>query len=332
MSLSLLAVEALIGTKLAAMAGSFGIHRLAQSREGRLARRTPPEGRMIEVDGIELHYRIDGTGEDLVLIHGAGGNIADFDQLMPALTPRYRVLRIDRPGLGWSGHPKVLPWQSRGLGPVEQARLLASAAGRLGFGPAVVLGHSYGGAVALAWALERPDTAAALVALSAVSIPGQRAANAERLGLASRITGPFLAPLITAFLPRKSMDAILARIFAPQLPPADYFSRIGPLALRRAALRHNARQVLGLPEAIAAMAARYDAIACPVEIVHGTEDAIVPFDLHALPLDDRLRDSRLTALSGIGHMPHHAVPEAVIDAIDRAAARARQLPSPGPLG
>jgi pimeloyl-ACP methyl ester carboxylesterase len=73
---------------------------------------------------------------------------------------------------------------------------------------------------------------------------------------------------------------------------------------------------------IVRMAERYPALDLPVEIVHGTEDEIVPLAIHSAPLAERVPGANLVILEGVGHMPHHADPEAVVAAIDRAAARA----------
>ena len=70
------------------------------------------------------------------------------------------------------------------------------------------------------------------------------------------------------------------------------------------------------------MDAKYDLLKMPVEIIHGDADTIVPMHIHAERLVNDLSDAALTRLPGMGHMPHHADPEAVIAAIDRAAARA----------
>ena len=69
------------------------------------------------------------------------------------------------------------------------------------------------------------------------------------------------------------------------------------------------------------MERRYRDLSLPVEMVHGTADTIVPVDIHANVLIDMLPNGNLPLLDGIGHMPHHADPEAVVAAIDRAAAR-----------
>ena len=68
---------------------------------------------------------------------------------------------------------------------------------------------------------------------------------------------------------------------------------------------------------------RYPEITCPVEIVHGEADIIVPPQIHAIPLSNILPDARLTLLPGVGHMPHHARPNDVVAALDRLAAAAR---------
>ncbi len=89
-----------------------------------------------------------------------------------------------------------------------------------------------------------------------------------------------------------------------------------------ATFRENARQVNTLRPQVVAMAARYDALTLPIEIVHGDADTTVPLDIHSGPLARRLANARLTVLPGVGHMPHHADPDAVVAAIDRAAERA----------
>jgi pimeloyl-ACP methyl ester carboxylesterase len=105
--------------------------------------------------------------------------------------------------------------------------------------------------------------------------------------------------------------------------PEGYAEYIGTgLTLRRATLATNARQVNSLRSHLVLMADAYPGLDRPVEIVHGTADTIVPHDIHAVPLSRVLPDAQLTLLPGVGHMAHHADPEAVVAAVDRAAGRA----------
>ncbi len=87
----------------------------------------------------------------MILIHGASGNTRDFTfDLAKRLDDRYRVIAFDRPGLGWSDSAG-----DAGVSPLVQADILRAAADQLGVRNPIVVGHSYGGAVAMAWAPAR---------------------------------------------------------------------------------------------------------------------------------------------------------------------------------
>lgn len=114
----------------------------------------PPEGQFVDVDGVRVHLVQEGEGPDVVLLHGAGGSTRDFTyQFVDRIKDRYRVTVIDRPGLGYSDRLRDYGLFSRAAEtPRDQARLLQAAAALVGVETPIVLGHSFGGAVALAWA------------------------------------------------------------------------------------------------------------------------------------------------------------------------------------
>jgi pimeloyl-ACP methyl ester carboxylesterase len=311
---SLFIAAALIGGGYALVSGRVA----ARSAAAEAA--YPPTGRLLQVHGRALHADVSGTGPDVVLIHGASGNTRDFTfDLAQRLAARYRVIAFDRPGLGWSDDAG-----DAGISPQGQAEILREAARQLGVERPVILGHSYGGAVAMAWALQDRDGPAALVLLGGATLPwpgglgGWYSLTSSRLGRAT------VVPLVSAFAPMSRTQDAIAAIFAPDPVPPGYADYIGAgLTLRPGSLGTNARQVNGLRPHIVEMAQTYAQLSLPVEILHGTADTIVPADVHAIPLSTRLPDAVLTLLPGIGHMPHHADPAAVVAAIDRAAARAR---------
>ncbi|MFT6674136.1 MAG: pimeloyl-ACP methyl ester carboxylesterase [Sulfitobacter sp.] len=309
---------------LAALVGLTQWRARAQESSANAAH--PPSGTLIDVSGVPVQYQTFGSGPDLILIHGASGNLRDFTLgFAQALSDRYRVILFDRPGLGWTGRlPQMQgPWNPRAESPQQQAALLQGAADQIGVKNPIVLGHSYGGAVALAWALSRPKDTAALVMVSAVSEPWP-----GTLGLLYQITGSaaggaLVIPMITAFVPESYVRSSINEIFAPQSAPQGYASHLGvDLTLRRESTRANAQQVTALRPHIVDMQKHYATLTMPVEIIHGTADTIVPPQIHAQVFVNDIPDGRLTLLPGQGHMPHHTAPEAVFDAIDRAAARA----------
>ncbi|ETW14703.1 alpha/beta hydrolase fold protein [Roseivivax marinus] len=297
----------------------------ATARTGSAEARWPPIGQFVEVDGQRVHAWIEGSGPDLVLIHGASGNLRDFTfRLADRLTDRYRVIAFDRPGLGYTERASENyggAFDTDAESPAVQADMLARAAAQLGVENPIVLGHSYGGAVAMAWGLEQD--ASALVVVSGATMPWPGDLGAQYAVLGSSVGGALLAPILSATAGEKRINEAVSSIFAPQAAPAGYLDYVGAgLTLRPASLRANARQVNTLRPHVVSMSERYPRLDLPVELVHGDEDEIVPLDVHSRRLVERLPNARLTVLDGIGHMPHQVAPDAIVAAIDRAASRA----------
>ncbi|SIS73239.1 Pimeloyl-ACP methyl ester carboxylesterase [Phaeovulum vinaykumarii] len=299
---------------------------------------------MIAVAGGRVHARVLGSGgRDLVMIHGASGNLEDFTLgLAQDLARDFRVVLFDRPGLGHSTGGAEM------VAPQAQAGRLMAAAAALDLRAPIVLGHSYGGAVALAWALATrgagdaappaPPTpplppslppsvaasvaASALVLVSAAAMPWPGGLGPLYPLMASGLGRHVLAPMVAAYAGRAQIEAALASVFAPQAVPPGYGAHLGVRLSTRASVQHmNARQVNGLKPHLRAMAQGYGGLDLPVEMVHGTADVIVPPAIHARPLARLLPAAHLRELPGVGHMPHHVAPEAVAAAVRRAAGR-----------
>jgi len=293
----------------------------------------PPTGKFVTTSVGRVHYVQQGSGPHIVLLHGAGGNLREFTfDLMGRLTDRYTVTAFDRPGLGYTDRlPGIDPgtFSTTAEGPREQAQMLREAANMLGIADPVVLGHSFGGIVAYAWAVEGLDTpspadAAAIVSLAGVTLPWPGDLGAYYTLNGSRFGGLVTTPLISAFVPDTRVQQGINGIFAPQVPPTGYADHIGaPLSLRLDSFRANIRQVNTLRPEVVKLATRYPELTLPVEILHGTADTTVPITVHAEPFSQIVSSANVMALDGVGHMPHHADPDATIAAIDRAAARAQ---------
>ena len=307
--------------------GTVLVERQAAAREAQAEADFPPEGQMITVNGTQVHVLIRGSGPDLVLLHGASGNLRDFSfGLIDQLADRYRVIAFDRPGLGYTGrtdpaYDSAFTSQAETL--AEQATLLQAAAAQLGADKPLVMGQSFGGAVALAWALDHPDHISGLILVSAPSNVWNGGLGPIYAINASVLGGAFMLPLISAFAPATQVRTTLESIFAPNPVPPGYDAHVGAeLVIRRGSFRANARQVAALKSELAMLVPRYGTLTLPVEIVHGDSDTVVPLEVHSAKLLNQIPGAVLTVLPGVGHMPHHTDPQAVIAAIDRAAARA----------
>ncbi len=257
-----------------------------------------------------------GDGPPVILLHGASGNFLDWTfGRFNELAKTHRVLAFDRPGLGFSD-----PAESPSLS--DQAALMRKAAGKLGMERAIVVGHSFGGAVALAWALDAPETVSGLLLLSAPSMlwPGTAGrlydlANTPVLGFAFSRLIPFLAT-------ENRIQQAVDTIFEPQPMPEGYIKFVRSiLSANPTRYRTNAIQVATLKPQIAKMIPRYSSLPMPIELVHGKEDTIVPADLHSVEFAKKMPNAGLTLLDGIGHMPHHAAPETFFEAFGRVNKR-----------
>jgi pimeloyl-ACP methyl ester carboxylesterase len=279
----------------------------------------PPIGTLMQVNGVTVHAWEAGSGPTVILLHGASGNLRDFTfDLAPRLAASYRVIAFDRPGLGYSDG-----LHARGESPAEQAALLSDAARQMGVDRAIIVGHSYGGAVAMAWALNHREQAAAVVSLAGAIQPWQGGLGSWYWLTSSKIGGATIVPLVAALAPRSRAQTAIESIFTPDPVPVGYVDYIGvDLTLRAPALRANSRQVNSLITHVTAMAPRYSSLTLPIEVVHGTRDDTVPIATHSEPLILQATSARLTRLEGVGHMPHHADVAASLAAIDRAATRA----------
>ncbi|RDG37019.1 alpha/beta fold hydrolase [Streptomyces corynorhini] len=128
----------------------------------------------ITVNGVALQYTDrGGEGPPLLLVHGWGGDGAEWEPHLRAWAGRRRVLVPDLRGHGRSAVPH------EGYGPRDFAADLAALLGALGTGPVVAVGHSMGGQVVTALAVEHPELVRALV----VADPAYGADEAELAGL-----------------------------------------------------------------------------------------------------------------------------------------------------
>jgi pimeloyl-ACP methyl ester carboxylesterase len=162
-----------VTTAVAAATGLLAATAVVNRQLAQKAQRdNPPIGQFLEVDGVRLHYVERGTGRPLVLFHGNGSMIQDFESsgLIDLAAKSYRVIVFDRPGFGHSSRPRNVVWT-----PDAQADLFANALERLNVRQAIALGHSWGASVAIALATKHPLLVEALVLASGYYFPTARA-------------------------------------------------------------------------------------------------------------------------------------------------------------
>jgi pimeloyl-ACP methyl ester carboxylesterase len=294
----------------------------------------PAKGRFITVESGRLHVDQLNLGFDgdmaIVLIHGASGNMEDMRTALAApldaFKNRFRIVLVDRPGRGWSDRngPEF-------SSPQRQADMVAQALREMGVTRAVMVGHSWGGALASAFAIRHPTQTAGLVLLAPTSHPWDGGIT----WYYTLATLPVIGPLFAYTLPMP-LGLLLAgsaadSVFDPQQPPPGYVARSASwLVLRPQAFIANARDIADLKANLEKLVPLYRSITAPTRILIGDRDLTVSNDIHANALAQAISDTELELLEGVGHMPHHARPDRVIAAIEDIAMQAQQQQRGGP--
>lgn len=278
----------------------------------------PASGERVDVDGSDVHVLTAGdTGPVVLMIHGASANAREFEwTLAPRLSDTHRVLMVDRPGHGYTERPANAETLK------VQADLAAGALKALAPGQkAIVVGHSFGGAVALRIALDYPELTESLVLLAPVSHDWGGGGEAWYNSYAANpIVGPIFSQLVPLVGPAQVKQGVTG-VFSPKPAPEGYFekSAIG-LLFRPPEFRANAKDVNALRGELAAQQDRYPEIKVPVVVFSGAQDTVISPPLHVGKLKHQIDGLQLVPLAEGGHMPHHAYGADVAETIREMAA------------
>jgi non-heme chloroperoxidase len=252
----------------------------------------PPPGRLVPIEsGQVLNVFDEGTGPPVVLVHGLPGSAHDWRPLLEQLLAAgFRVIRYDRAGYGHSS-PR-LPGQSHGIAAngVDLIRLIA----RLGLTKPVLVGWSYGGAVAQSAASQAPDTVGGLLLTGA---DGPASPGFGAFAAVFEATEPIRRwGVASGFPARLGVWRMGRQAFGASLP--SWWTEHALRTVASPGVVHAwTMEVRDFnPSTILA-----ERITAPVRLVHGTEDKFVPPAVSE-SFHDRFPASELVLVPGAGHM------------------------------
>ena len=301
----------------AATVGALAVSALVNRRLAKKAENgNPPAGQFLEVNGVRLHYVERGSGAPLVLLHGNGSMIQDFESsgLIDLASKNYRVIVFDRPGFGHSDRPRNVVWT-----PAAQAELINSALQRLGVSHAIVLGHSWGASVAVALALKYPKLVRGLVLASGYYYPTLRPDVVALSAPAVPLVGDILRYSIAPIVSRTIWPLLMAKIFGPQSVPSKFAGFPKEMAVRPSQIRASAAEsALMIPGAID-LQDQYASLRMPVSIIAGEEDRVVDTDKQSRRLHGNIAQSKFHRVPGAGHMVHQTATGSVMAAISQVS-------------
>ena len=298
-----------------------------------LQRAYPARGRMIEVAGATLNVvdigPRDAPGPPVVMIHGASSNLEVMRQPLGEMLARnHRVILIDRPGHGWSTRARL-----EDSTPAIQGRMIDEALEKLGVGPAILVVHSWSGALGARMALDHPRRVAGLVMLAPVAYPWRGGVGWYTKLVAIPVIGPLLAYTITLPLGYFLAGPGARGVFLPQVMPDGFVGNTATaLVLRPREFLANARDVVTLRAAVEEQAPRYVDIRVPAVVISGEVDKTVTTNIHSRPFAKAVPNAKLIVLPDVGHMVQNAAPELVISEIEAMIGELMQRMAPAVAG
>ncbi|WP_170263732.1 alpha/beta fold hydrolase [Blastochloris sulfoviridis] len=311
---------------LLTLAAGLGVAALATRRASRrLEARFPPAGTRVEAGGGAIQVLRLGPAPaperpTLLLLHGAPGSAADLRALGERLTHGAAALPVlvpDRPGSGWSGRPGGDADAALG----RQAELIRAAVQALGARRVLVVGHSFGGAVALRYALDHPDEVAGLVLVNPATHPRPGGLKWFQAAAEKLLTGPLFTRTLATPLSLAALETATARMFAPEPLPVGYLDASAlALAMTPERFHHTMQDFMRLRGELIAQAPRYAALTAPLTLILGTADATVPPADHGEVLARELPAARVVRIEGAGHMLHRGHAGLVAGEVGRLAA------------
>lgn len=283
------------------------------------AEKTAPEiGRVIAVEGGDIHYTDAGPreGRVVVLIHGLAGNMRNFHYgMIEDLSQEFRVITIDRPGSGYSTR------QSDDLASLSaQSAMVWAFLDKIGAEKPVLVGHSLGGALSLAMAMDRKGKVGALALLAPLTAAMSEPPPVFKpLRIASPAIRRFIGHTLAAPIARMTSKTVVREVFAPEDPPADFMSRGGGiLGMRPKAFITASADLIGVHASMAEQGARYASdLDVHGGILFGTDDNLLAPDVHGRPMEKF--GLGYETLPGRGHMIPVTAPEACSDFVRRMA-------------
>ncbi len=277
-----------------------------------LADDMPPAGQFVDIDEARIRYVEEGSGPDVLILHGASSNAEDMRLALSGHLDGFRAVYVDRPGLGWSERPDVA-WT-----PEREAALLAELIQRLDMDAPVVVGHSWGGAITMRLAIDHGDDLSGIVLIGAPLHSG--VGEAAWYNRASRWfgIGPIITRIIIPLVGPSRIEAGLEETFHPQPVPDGYAEAVQVNRIfRTSVFKANAEDMAQVNDHLARQEDLYSSLDLPTVFLAGESDRVVYTDRHSRPVAATMPNAELIVREDWGHMLHHSAPDVVADAVRR---------------
>jgi pimeloyl-ACP methyl ester carboxylesterase len=261
---------------------------------------TDETSKFLAVDDLIIHYRDEGTGPTLVLLHGVGSSLHTWDDWVERLAPHYRIIRIDLPGHGLTGSdPSIERYQTPYM--IDK---LEKFLNQLNIDDIYLAGNSWGGYISWNYALHRPDRVKKLVLLDAVGFPQNMPFFMNLAAL------PGIGELNGVMMPKFITDMNIKAAFGDADKVTDELQqRYFDLTMRHGNREGLINVLRTLKEQLnnSNLGDRVKEIQIPTLLMWGDQDEWVPLIIMQ-QFEQALPNSQSIVYEGIGHLPMEELP------------------------
>jgi pimeloyl-ACP methyl ester carboxylesterase len=257
----------------------------------------------VDVEGLRVHVRDEGHGPPLVLLHGTGASLHTFEDWATALSPRFRVLRMDLPGFGLTGPSKDGDYSIPAFVAFLEAFRKAEGLERFALG-----GNSLGGQIAWSYAVAYPRRVSELILIDSAGFPIEKPVLVFRLART-----PGLSSLLSLLDPGLLVRKTLHEAYGDESKVTEgLIQRYRRLALREG---NRAAFVARAKVPAADRSADIQKVQARTLILWGELDRLIPL-AHAQRFEKAIAGAQLILYPGVGHVPMEEAPEASARDVD----------------
>lgn len=256
---------------------------------------TNEQSKFINIDGVEVHYRDEGNQNDsipLVLIHGTSSSLHTWDSIVPALSDKKRLIRLDIPAFGLTG-----PHPERDYSIEFYTQFIDTFLNTIGVQQYIIAGNSLGGSIAWNQALRYPNKVKQLILINSGGYPKKNEKGNIGFKLAST---PVVGDVLMKFTPRSIIKKSIEDVYSDKSKVSDelvqrYFDLLLRTGNRQATLDIFKQRKLGGSEKI-------KNIQTPTLIIWGEDDQLIDVS-NAYLFQKDIRNSQLVIIPKTGHVP-----------------------------
>ena len=259
------------------------------------------QSEFVEINGMQVHYRDEGNGFPIVLMHGTAASLHTYDAWTKQLSKEYRVIRLDLPAFGLTGPNKNADYSIE-----SYTKFLSQFLEKIKVDKFYLAGNSLGGNIAWNYAAEYPEKVLKLILIDASGLP----TFTPQPPIFKMAKTPILNSLFLYITPKFIIRKNIEQVYADKLKVTDALvTRYHKMSLRtgnRKAFIDRAKTDFNLAEKVNLV--KLKSVKTTTLLIWGAKDTWIPLG-NGKRMDSMLPNSKLVILKNSGHVPMEENPK-----------------------